>query len=437
MAQAGASEAGETTGSGSEAEPVFGFILFGGPLSGALIRDIRLVNELARRGYQVHVWWVMDRTRSVELEPAITEHWLANALYFARIPGLGRWMASVKDAIGRGFGRVFPDRRRDHFLQTRPWFLDAMIQGLLRAVAGGIERDRWLIGRFARELEAAGVTHVLPMLAVLCPFIEAARERVGRRIEYLVTFQGYELYLNYARQIGCEARLHEVFRQTVANSGRNAIAVSEDYRERVVEDIGLSRDQITPIPPGVPTPAPMDRGAARARIEQIAKERHRQLEPGVPLVTYLGRQDSEKGIDLLLYAAAMLQREGMPIQLAITGPTLFDGRYALACRQIARNLRLEVLRWRGVSDPVRLDLLAGSDCVVYPSIHREPFGMVPVEAVSQGTPAIVPDYGGVAHVIEGYTTQSLPASRSSRRGIRRGCGFGHGIRARWRRRSGD
>jgi hypothetical protein len=34
--------------------------------------------------------------------------------------------------------------------------------------------------------------------------------------------------------------------------------------------------------------------------------------------------------------------------------------------------------------------------VVYPSIHGEPFGMVPIEAMAQATPVIVPDQGGVA-----------------------------------------
>jgi glycosyltransferase involved in cell wall biosynthesis len=37
---------------------------------------------------------------------------------------------------------------------------------------------------------------------------------------------------------------------------------------------------------------------------------------------------------------------------------------------------------------------------VYPSIHREPFGMVAAEVAAHGTPAIVPDVGGVASAIE-------------------------------------
>jgi glycosyltransferase involved in cell wall biosynthesis len=36
---------------------------------------------------------------------------------------------------------------------------------------------------------------------------------------------------------------------------------------------------------------------------------------------------------------------------------------------------------------------------VYPSIHREPFGMVAAEAMSFGTPVLVPDLGGITEVI--------------------------------------
>jgi glycosyltransferase involved in cell wall biosynthesis len=45
-------------------------------------------------------------------------------------------------------------------------------------------------------------------------------------------------------------------------------------------------------------------------------------------------------------------------------------------------------------------LYAYSRCIVYPSIHREPFGMVAAEAMSYGTPVIVPDIGGITEAVE-------------------------------------
>jgi glycosyltransferase involved in cell wall biosynthesis len=55
---------------------------------------------------------------------------------------------------------------------------------------------------------------------------------------------------------------------------------------------------------------------------------------------------------------------------------------------------------RRVSDEVRTALFRLSRCIVYPSIHREPFGMVAAEAMCQGTPVIVPDQGGITEVVE-------------------------------------
>ena len=44
-------------------QPVLGFVIVGGPLVGAQVRDLRLANELSRRGYPVHVWWAFDQDR--------------------------------------------------------------------------------------------------------------------------------------------------------------------------------------------------------------------------------------------------------------------------------------------------------------------------------------------------------------------------------------
>lgn len=381
---------------GHPAEPVFGFLIFGGPLSGAMIRDIRLANELARRGFRVHLWWAMDKAEVLPLDERITQHWLFSGARYANVPNLGRWGRIHKERLGRFATWAFKYRNRVHVLQRRPMVLNQLMVGLTRTVCDGIENDRPAIRRFAREIEAAGVTHLLPMLSILGPWVQAVREFVRHDIKYLVTFQGYELYAQYARDIGLEPQLYQRLRDAVAASDYNAIAVSSDYRERVNQDIGVPLDRLVAIPPGVPPADPVSRDAARALIERVYPDR----DPSLPLVTFLGRRDAEKGIDLLLYAAAILRQRGVKMQLAICGPTLFGAHYAEVCRQIAENLRCPVLWGRLVKDDLRTALFAGSDLVVYPSIHREPFGMVAAEAMSHGTPVVVPRYGGIADVVE-------------------------------------
>ena len=68
--------------------------------------------------------------------------------------------------------------------------------------------------------------------------------------------------------------------------------------------------------------------------------------------------------------------------------------------QIAENLRQAALWSDYVSEELRAALFKVSHAVVYPSIHREAFGMVAVEAMAHGTPVIVPDFGGVVEAIQ-------------------------------------
>ena len=372
-------------------ETVFGFVLFGGPLSGALVRDVRLANELADRGWPVHAWWVMDRPRESPLRPQVREHWLFHGFRYVRPRG-----SDAAEAVGRFMSRIYYDKKRARIAQRRPGLLTLVMQGLVRRVCMSVEGDRRLLRRFARDLSKARVTHLLPMLGIFCPWADAARKLVPQRLRYLVTFQGYELYAQYARGIGREQQLYERLRETAAASDWPAIAVSEDYKLRVVEDIGVPADALRAIPPGIPDDFPCDRAAAPDMIAAMWPQYRRD----VPLVTFLGRRDTEKGIDLLLYAVTMLRSRGVQLQLAVVGPTLFGDHYSKVCRQLAQDLRCPVMWSSKVTDELRSALFAHSRCIVYPSIHREPFGMVAVEAMAHRTPAIVPDHGGIAAAIE-------------------------------------
>ncbi len=371
-------------------EPVFGFMLFGGPITGARIRDVRLANELADRGYPVHVWWVMDRDRQSALRPQIRQHWLCHSTRYVTRRG-----SDLADRAGRAMTLLFKDKNRQRTTQRWPGLVRFVMTRFVQRVCESVEGDPRLVRRFAEAISEARVTHMMPMLALLSPWVQAARRQVTHRLRYLVTFQGYELYVGYAAALGREEQLYGRLREAVEQSDWPAVAVSADYVKRVVADIGIPESSLVAIPPGIP-PFTVDPGAG----DRFMNGRFPGFRPGVPLVSFLGRRDSEKGIDLLLYAAAMLRRRGVEFQLAVCGPTLFGTQYERVCRQLAENLRCPVLWTNQISDEERSALYVASRCIVYPSIHREPFGMVAVEALAHGTPAIVPDFGGIAEAIE-------------------------------------
>jgi len=236
---------------------------------------------------------------------------------------------------------------------------------------------------------------MLPTLECLAPFATAARRMVPHSMRCLLTFQGYELFATYAEQIGMEQKFYDRIIESVEQSDWLPVTVSDAYAERICAEIGLARDDLKMIPPGIPTGETID----PTRAAKIVREAFPDYRPDVPLVSFVGRRDAEKGLDLLLYAARILRSRGIDLQLAICGPTSFGNNYLQACRQIAWNLRVPVLWSDFVTDEVRSAIFRMSRTVVYPSIHEEPFGMVPVEAMVQHTPVVVPDTGGVAGLI--------------------------------------
>ena len=116
-------------------EPVFGFLLLGGPLSGALVRDIRLANELAERGFTVHVWWAVDRRRSSPLSDKIPQHWLFHGFRYS----LSRRGSRIADAFGRQTTMTFHEKNRLRWLQKRPHVLDRLMKGIVRRVCDSVE----------------------------------------------------------------------------------------------------------------------------------------------------------------------------------------------------------------------------------------------------------------------------------------------------------
>lgn len=368
---------------------VFGFVFLGGSVNGAQIHEVRLANELHRRGFPVHAWWIVDKPDRSPLTPGIPERWLFHSFRYAT----GR-VSGMLDTIGKCTSSVMSERWRSALSQRIPWMVAGTLRGMIKVVCEGVHTDQRLIRRFARELTDAGVTHTLQTIELMAPFVEAARTHVPHPLKFMTQFQGYETYAPYASKMGLEQTLYQRLREATQAAGLPAVSVSESYSERIHQEVGLPLKGLQVAAPGVPLGPAMDRDAAKGLVQRHFPDYNSHL----PLIAYLGRRDSEKGIDLLLYAAKILRERGLEFQLAICGPTAFGSRYSIACKQIAQVMQLPVLSSDFLSNDVRSALFRTSHCIVYPSIHAEPFGMVPVEAMAQGTPVVVPDTGGVSQL---------------------------------------
>ncbi|MDT5027615.1 MAG: hypothetical protein QOE61_4041 [Micromonosporaceae bacterium] len=118
-------------------------------------------------------------------------------------------------------------------------------------------------------------------------------------------------------------------------------------------------------------------------------------------VLFLGRLTAEKGVSLLMAAWDRIAADmGVPLVLAGTGP-----------------MQDEVVRWAQGRDDVQYvglrnkaecqDLTARASAVVAPSVWLEAFGLVVVEAMAAGVPAVAADHGAFPELIENGVTGLL------------------------------
>jgi glycosyltransferase involved in cell wall biosynthesis len=392
-------------------QPVFAFLAFtSGSYEGAIIRDMRLANDLHRRGFKVHVYWLMEQNPEL-VDKGIPQSVLARGYRYALKKPSG-----LLNSFGKVFD-LFPPARRRLFVAQHPDFVFHLMGHLMHVIADGGRSDPALLDRLEKFLIRDGVTHLLPTFAWLCPIPQRIKERGKAKFDYLPTFQGEEIFAHFARHAGRLDDYHRVLRETVDGSPWPSVAVSKDYIGRLHAEMGIDPSKLRPIYPGIDLPEGSELRVQGSGSPQSAignpqsaidhdfellttKRMFPSLKPDIPLVTYLGRQDPEKGIDLLLYAVKMLADRNVPLQLACVGGSSFGQQYRKVMEAIAEHLRLTVFFKGRVSNEQRSALFRHSRCVVYPSIHREPFGMVAAEAMSFGTPVLVPNLGGITEVVD-------------------------------------
>ncbi len=124
----------------------------------------------------------------------------------------------------------------------------------------------------------------------------------------------------------------------------------------------------------------------------------------------------ERGGNYLLFVGRMIDDKGpaeaieiagqVDMPLVLVGPAEdgFD-------EKIAPLLDGSAVRYLGRVDPPERDrLLAGAAALVYPLLHPEPFGLVPVEAMACGTPVVGVGIGALPELVESGVTGYLAPS---------------------------
>jgi glycosyltransferase involved in cell wall biosynthesis len=218
------------------------------------------------------------------------------------------------------------------------------------------------------------------------------------------------------------------FNTTMARSVRAAtrvICVSHTTARDVERLWDVPRERIRVIPCGVDERfTPGDAGAARRAVAA-------RLGVEGPFVLHVGSLEPRKGLDVLIEAAA-----GAPWRLVLAGSPGWDGTRTLAAAEAAGALVLP-----GVVDEDLLELYRAAEAVAAPARY-EGFGIVPLEAMACGTPALIAagagaleEVSGPAAIVVAERTPAAWAAAVEAAGRRRdelaAAGRAHAARYRW------
>ncbi len=136
---------------------------------------------------------------------------------------------------------------------------------------------------------------------------------------------------------------------------------------------------------------PQRAGRARRRLG---------LDDRAPLVGYVGRVDTWKGVEVLLEAKCHLDELRPGTALVVAGAAV-KGKEAFAADLQARAAQVGA-RWAGpLPGPEAADLIADLDVLAYPSTGPEPWGLALVEAMACGVPVVATDAGGPREMLAG------------------------------------
>jgi starch synthase len=151
-------------------------------------------------------------------------------------------------------------------------------------------------------------------------------------------------------------------------------------------------------------------GKAQNRQRLIEEVGLRPPEEGLPLLGWVGRLTSQKGVDLLLGAVDLLLRDGVSMVLLGSGESRYERALTEAAHRHPGRLAVQLRFDEGLAHRIE----GGADAFVMPSRY-EPCGLNQMYSLRYGTVPIVREVGGLADTV-----------RDADRDHQRGTGFTFG-----------
>ena len=166
------------------------------------------------------------------------------------------------------------------------------------------------------------------------------------------------------------------------------IAVSNYTKNILVQHYGINPDKISVVHNGSDE---MYHAPAVPLVEELTSQKKKR-----PMVLFLGRLAIQKGPLHFLEMASQIHQLRPDVEFVMAG----DGHLLPSLVDRAMQMGLEdAVAFAGkVNATEARKLYAQADCFVMPSLS-EPFGLVALEAIAQGTPVILSKQSGASEVV--------------------------------------
>lgn len=122
-----------------------------------------------------------------------------------------------------------------------------------------------------------------------------------------------------------------------------------------------------------------------------------------PIVLYVGRLIPQKGVHHLLNTLSILKSAAPDVLVVIVGSALYGSHYRTG---YVKRLYKQAERWKGhvyfqpyVSHDLIPQWFAAADIAVVPSVGKEAFGLVNLEAMAAELPVVATSAGGIKEII--------------------------------------
>ncbi|MCK5015725.1 MAG: glycosyltransferase family 4 protein [Candidatus Peribacteraceae bacterium] len=166
----------------------------------------------------------------------------------------------------------------------------------------------------------------------------------------------------------------------------NIIAVSNYTKEILTGHYGINPNKITVVHNG--------NNKTTAELGGALRTEYRQKRG--PMILFLGRLTVQKGPNQFLDMAAQVHKYRPDVHFVMAGDGHMLGE--LIHKTHALGLQDNVIFAGKVSNTEAQKLFAQAECFVMPSLS-EPFGLVALEAVAEGTPVVLSNQSGVGEVM--------------------------------------